>query len=73
MVALATPWIAQNEAATSILVYGEVTEHLKGQPDYADRKQALQTLLRAVYPYFLTYPILERYAGVRCDGRTVQG
>lgn len=65
MVSLITSWIAQNEAATSILVYGEVIEHLKGQPDYTDRQQAPRTLLRAVYPYFLTYPVLERYADIR--------
>lgn len=73
MVSLITPWIARNEAATSILVYGEVIEHLKGQPDFTDRQQVLRILLQAVYPYFLTYPILEHYADIRRQMRRPYG
>lgn len=32
-VALITPWMHQHEAATSILVYGEVLEGLQGRPN----------------------------------------
>lgn len=31
---LLSPWISQHEAATSILVYGEIVEHLQGRRDY---------------------------------------
>jgi hypothetical protein len=34
-VELITPWITRREAATSILVYGEVVEHLKSKPGYS--------------------------------------
>lgn len=31
---LVTPWIINQEAATSILAYAEVVEYLKGLPDF---------------------------------------
>jgi predicted nucleic acid-binding protein len=62
---LITPWIINREAATSILVYGEVTEHLKGLSDFPSRHDDLRQLLNEVYPFFLTYAILERYADIR--------
>jgi predicted nucleic acid-binding protein len=64
-VELITPWIQNREAATSIIVYAEVTEYLKGLPDFPKRIRDLRTLLQRIYPYFLTYSILERYAEVR--------
>jgi predicted nucleic acid-binding protein len=64
-VELITPLIQQRQAATSIMVYAEVIEYLKGLPDFTHRKKQLQMLLREVYPYFLTYTILERYADIR--------
>ena len=62
---LITPWIKKQEVATSILVYAEVTEYIKGLPDYPKRARDLRSLLRIIYPYFLTYSILERYAEIR--------
>src|SRR2546429_7425986 len=64
-VRLIRPLIERHEVATSILVYAEVTEYLQGLPDALKRQQDLRQLLREVYPYFLTYPILERYAALR--------
>jgi len=64
-VELITPWIQDREAATSIIVYAEVTEYLKGLPDFPKRMSNLRTLLRRIYPYFLTYSTLERYAEIR--------
>jgi hypothetical protein len=64
-VELITPWIQNHEAATSIIVYAEVTEYLKGLPDFSKRLGDFRTLLRSIYPYFLTYSILERYAEIR--------
>ena len=72
-VALFTPWINRHEAATSILIYGEVIEYIRGRGDYLDRRRALLDLLREVYPYFLTYPILERYAEIRRQLRPPHG
>jgi predicted nucleic acid-binding protein len=64
-VELITPLLQTHQAATSIMVYAEVIEYLKGLPDFSHRKKQLQMLLREVYPYFLTYAILERYADIR--------
>jgi predicted nucleic acid-binding protein len=68
-----TPWITRNEVATSILVYAEVIEYLKGLADFTSRQRDLQSLLRQVYPYFLTYSILERYAEIRRTLRPPHG
>src|SRR5262245_32158988 len=62
---LISPWIARREAATSILVYGEITEYLKGLSHFSRRHAQLRRLLREVYPYFLTYAIMDRYADIR--------
>jgi predicted nucleic acid-binding protein len=70
---LIAPWLTRHEAATSILVYGELTEYLKGLPDFPLRHRQLKTLLREVNPYFLTYPILERYADLRRQLRPPHG
>jgi predicted nucleic acid-binding protein len=64
-VALATSWIRANEAATSILVYAEVLEYIKSSARYAQHYSAPRNLLAGIYPYFLTLPILERYADIR--------
>lgn len=65
VVDLVSPWIIRREVATSILVYAEVTEYLKGFSDFPKRHSDLRKLLVEVYPYFLTYSILERYADIR--------
>jgi predicted nucleic acid-binding protein len=65
VVDLVTPWVIRREVATSILVYAEVTEYIKGLSDFSRRQQELRRLLSEIYPYFLTYSILERYADLR--------
>ncbi|RIK25231.1 MAG: hypothetical protein DCC55_40735 [Chloroflexi bacterium] len=72
-VSLITPWLTRHEAATSILVYGEVIEYIKGRSHFPRHRQALQTMLGEVYPYFLTYQILERYADIRRQLRPPHG
>jgi tRNA(fMet)-specific endonuclease VapC len=62
---LMTPWVKHDEVATSILVYGEVIEYLKGLPNFADKYAKLHRILDEIPPYPLTYPILERYADIR--------
>ena len=56
---LVTTWIRKEQAATSIIVYGEVTEYLKGFSSYPLHYQQLLSILQAIVPYFLTYAILE--------------
>ncbi len=72
-VQIVQPWIQRREAATSILVYGEVIEYLKGVPNYLQRRRQLRELLTETYPYFLTYSILERYSDIRRQLRPPQG
>jgi tRNA(fMet)-specific endonuclease VapC len=62
---LARAWIYNDEAATSIVVYGEITEYLKSFPEFSRHQAALRTLLRKVRPYPLTYALLEHYADLR--------
>jgi predicted nucleic acid-binding protein len=70
---LAYAWVRNHEAATSILVYGEVCEYLKGLPDVSKRLVALRTLLKKVSPYPLTYSSLEEYAEIRRTMRPPHG
>jgi predicted nucleic acid-binding protein len=58
-------WMIRHEVATSILVYGEVIEHVRGRPDFEARRDDLQALLGEVHPYPLDYSIMERYADLR--------
>jgi tRNA(fMet)-specific endonuclease VapC len=64
-VSLAQGWIHNEEATTSIVVYGEIMEYLKGFVEFPRYQAALRTLLRKVHPYPLTYALLEHYADVR--------
>lgn len=73
VVNLLAPWINQREVSTSILVYGEVIEHLKSRPDFALHQSQLRQLLTEITPYFLTYSILERYADIRRSLRPPHG
>jgi tRNA(fMet)-specific endonuclease VapC len=58
-------WINDNEAATSIIVYGEIIEYFKSFSEYPRYRAALRTLLKKVHPYELHYALLERYADLR--------
>src|SRR2546421_6297135 len=64
---LIEPLVKKRQAATSMLVYGEVIEYLKGLPTFLEYKARLQKLfaLKQITAYPLTYPILERYADIR--------
>ena len=64
-VALASPWITTQEAATSALVYAEVFEYIRPSRRFLRHHQSLRSLLLGVYPFFLTIRILERYADIR--------
>jgi predicted nucleic acid-binding protein len=70
---LARPWLLAHEAATSILVSGEVVESIETRPNFPSHYRGLRALLGEVYPSFVTYPILERYADLRLDLRKPHG
>jgi predicted nucleic acid-binding protein len=72
-VQLIRPWVEQREVATSILDYAEVVEYIKSFSDFELRHMQLRRLLRDIYPYFLTYSILERYADIRRQLRPPYG
>lgn len=67
------PCLANEEVATSILAYAEVIEYLRSQSDSPIRYRALRELLMGVYPYSLTYPILDRYSAIRRQLRPPSG
>jgi tRNA(fMet)-specific endonuclease VapC len=64
-ITLIQPLLQREEAATSILVYGEVAEYVKRYDDFHTYRIALQALLDQITPYHLSYSILERYADIR--------
>jgi predicted nucleic acid-binding protein len=68
-VALVGPWLDSHEAATSILVYGEIIEYLMGRSRFPDRQTQLRQLLREITPLFLSYSVLDRYALLRRELR----
>lgn len=68
-VQLISPWIQHQEAATSILVYGEVIEYVRNMLGFQRHQASLRQILRQVSPYLLTYSILERYAEIRLQLR----
>jgi len=70
---LILPWIKRGEASTSVLAYGEVIEYIKSLQDFPTKYMILRGLLGAIYPYFLTYSILERYAEIRRTLRPPHG
>lgn len=63
--ALVSPLIEREAAATSILVYGEVVEYVKSLTAFRTYRKSLEALLEQIDPLPLTYPILERYADIR--------
>jgi predicted nucleic acid-binding protein len=67
------PWLDQHAVATSILVYGEVVEYLKGLPNFPRQRTQLREQLQEIRPYLLTYPMMERYATIRRQLRPPQG
>ena len=70
---LIDPWIAAQEVGTSIVVYGETIEYIRGEADYRSRRKDLRTLLREVTPLTLSYPIMECYADLRRAMRPPHG
>ena len=64
-VSLIEPWVINGQASTSVLVYGEIVEFLQGLADYARREADLRDVLKSIYPYQVTYPIMRRYAALR--------
>ena len=66
-------WIEHDEAATSILAYGEAIEYFKSLGDFPRHRSNLRALLRGVTPYGITYAIMERYADLRRSMRRTVG
>lgn len=72
-VALIQPWVDTGEAATSMVVYGELVEYVVGRRDAEADKQKLRALLNDVTPLDLSIPILDRYADLRRTLRPPRG
>jgi hypothetical protein len=54
IVPLMTGWLAYNQATTSIVVYGEVIEYLKGLPHYQRYRRQLLQLMPTIPPHALS-------------------
>ncbi len=64
--ALVHRWVVQHEAATSMLVYGEIIERIQGWFNYTEKRGELRHILHYHIPALrITYAILERYAELR--------
>ena len=72
-VRLVQPWVIREEAVSSILVYGEVIEYLKGRSDFVRRQADLRRMHKHIRPLGLTYSIMERYADLRRSLRPPYG
>jgi predicted nucleic acid-binding protein len=73
IVALVEPWVLADEAATSILVYGEIIEYLRAFADFDQRRKSLQEALGDITPLPLDYRIMEQYADYRRAMRPPHG
>jgi predicted nucleic acid-binding protein len=73
VVSLVEPWVLRDEAATSIVVYGEVFEFISGQTTFDAYRRELRRLLRRSPPVLLTKSIVERYAVIRRQLRPPYG
>jgi predicted nucleic acid-binding protein len=65
--------MAAHQVGTSIVVYGEGIEYLRGFPDPRRWQAALRALLRQMRVFDLTYSSLERYADLRRAMRPPHG
>lgn len=48
-VTLLRPWLRHQEAATSILVYGEIVEHLRRLPTFAQDERQFRFLSQSIF------------------------
>ena len=51
----------------------QFVNYIRGYPKFSERHYEPRQLLREIYPYFLTYPILDRYAEIRRSIRPPHG
>ena len=72
-IARITPWILNDEVATSLVAYGEVIEYIRGWANYRQRRHDLRLLLRKITPYRPTYETMEHYAELRRQLRPPHG
>jgi predicted nucleic acid-binding protein len=63
--ALVDSWIVSDEAATSILVYGEIIEYLRSASDFEQRRERLHEVLIDMVALPLDYAVMEQYADFR--------
>jgi len=72
---LVTPWIAQKEATTSILVYGEIIEYLMGFADFTVTElncwRCFETFTSILLPMPFWKDMLKY--GAQCVRLTAQG
>lgn len=62
---LIDPFLSEDRANTSIVVYGEIVERIIGFQDYTRHEAALRGLLRSIRPLPITYGVMLAYARIR--------
>lgn len=67
------PWIANQEVLTSIIVYGEVEEHIKPMANYLALHGTLIRQLDDIKPLAITRQIMGLYADIRLQMRPPRG
>ena len=72
-IVLITPWLLNDEVATSIIAYREVVEYIRGWANYQQRQHELRLLLRKITPFRPTYATMEQYAELRRQLRPPHG
>lgn len=60
-----TPWMRPHEAATNIIVYGEVLEGLQSLSNYPERHAELLTLLAEITPYLDAHAVVQHCTTLR--------
>jgi len=67
------PWLASDEVATSIIVYGEVEEYIRQMANYSTLHRIFVRQLTAIRPLSITRRIMDRYADLRMRMRPPHG
>lgn len=68
-----SPWITNREVVTSIIVYGEVEEHIKTMANYLSLHGTFVSQLEVIKPLAIIRQIMELYADIRLQMRTPRG
>jgi predicted nucleic acid-binding protein len=70
---LVEPWLVNHEVVTSVVVYGEIYEYIRGFRNFEERYRPLQVLIQECSIIPLSIQIMETYANIRRSMRRPHG